>query len=238
MERKIARMHGHYIVCGAGHTGAVICDELRKTGRHFVVIDHDGAALLQLEEHLGQEVLCVVGDASDDAVLIRAGVSRAAGVFAVLSTDQDNAFVALSSKGINPAARVLTCQRSFGVREKLLRSGADGVVDPEFIGGMRLASEMIRPVTVSFLDAMLRETAAHFRFDEINVPADSPLLGHPLGAIKGAAGGGPLIVAVVAAGMETQEINPSVERLLGAGDRLIVLGETGALGLLRRQLGA
>jgi len=236
MERKIAQLTNHYIVCGAGHTGGVICDELGKTGRRFVVIDHDPAAILQLEEHLGQEVLSVVGDGSDDAALIRAGVRQAAGVFAVLATDQDNAFVALSAKGLNPQARVLTCQRSFGVREKLLRSGADGVVDPEFSGGLRLASEMIRPVTVGFLDAMLRNSSANFRFDEIAMPTDSPFMGRPIGAIKGAEGGGPLVVAVVAAGAEAHELNPTVDRPLREGDRLIVLGETEALGQLRRRL--
>ena len=214
----------------------MICAELKKTGRDIVLIDHDRAAIAMLAERLGYEPLHIVGDGADDAVLSRAGVERAAGVFAVLATDQDNAFVVLSAKGLNPKARVLACQKSLGVRAKLFRSGADGVVDPEFIGGLRLASEMIRPVTVGFLDSMLRNKDSHFRFDEIAVPSNSSLVGAPVGSVKGAQGGAPLVVAVVAADSDQYEINPPSSRPVRAGDRLVILGETGALGGLRERI--
>lgn len=236
MEQSIAHLSGHFIICGAGHTGGVVCAELRKTGREFVVVDRDAQAIEILEKRLGFPLLHIVGDGSDDAVLLSAGVQRAAGVFAVLATDQDNAFVVLSAKGLNPKAKVLACQKSLGVREKLLRSGADGVVDPEFIGGLRLASEMIRPVTVGFLDSMLRNKDSHFRFDEIAIPSDSPMIGQPVGGIKGAQGGCPLVVAVVAAGSDSYELNPPVDRPVRAGDRLVILGETEALGGLRKRV--
>ncbi|PIR16145.1 MAG: potassium channel protein, partial [Elusimicrobia bacterium CG11_big_fil_rev_8_21_14_0_20_64_6] len=184
----------------------------------------------------GFDILHIVGDGSDDAVLLSAGVKNAAGVFAVLATDQDNAFVVLSAKGLSPKTKVLACQKSLGVRDKLMRSGADGVVDPEFIGGLRLASEMIRPVTVGFLDSMLRNKDSHFRFDEISVPSNSPMVGKSFSGIKGGEGGCPLIVAVVAAGTDEYELNPSVERPIRAGDRLVILGETEALGGLRNRV--
>ncbi len=236
MDKDIAKLSGHFVICGAGHTGAVICAELKKTGRDFVVVDRDAEALEQLEARLGFTLLRVVGDGSDDEVLLRAGVKSAAGVFAVLATDQDNAFVVLSAKGLNPKAKVLACQKSLGVREKLLRSGADGVVDPEFIGGLRLASEMIRPITVGFLDSMLRVKDSHFRFDEIAVPSNSSVIGQAVGRIKGGEGGCPLIVAVVAAGTDEYELNPPVDRPVRAGDRLVILGETEALGGLRKRV--
>lgn len=236
MESRIAGLSDHFVVCGAGHTGGVVCAELRKTGRAFVVVDRDAEAIAQLEERLGFDILHIVGDGSEDAVLQRAGIERAAGLFAVLATDQDNAFVVLTAKGLNPRAKVLVCQKSLGVREKLIRSGADGVVDPEFIGGLRLASEMIRPVTVGFLDSMLRNKDSHFRFDEIAVPKDSPVVGKPVGEIKGAEGGAPLVVAVVAAGTDRYELNPPTSRLVKEGDRLVVLGETEALGGLRAKV--
>jgi len=236
MENRIGQLKDHFIICGAGHTGGVICAELKKTGRDFVVVDREAAAIAKLTQRLGFEMLHIVGDGSDDEVLRGAGVERAAGVFAVLATDQDNAFVVLSAKGLNPKVKVLACQKSLGVREKLMRSGADGVVDPEFIGGLRLASEMIRPVTVGFLDSMLRNKDSHFRFDEISVPPDSPVIGRPFGGIKGGEGGCPLVVAVVAAGSENYELNPPVDRLVRAGDRLVILGETEALGGLRKRV--
>jgi len=236
MDKKIDALSGHYVVCGAGHTGGVICAELRKTGRAFVVVDLEQATIDKLAERLGAEFLHVVGDGTEDEVLRRAGVERASGVFAVLATDQDNAFVVLSAKGINPKARVLACQKSLGVREKLLRSGADGVVDPEFIGGLRLASEMIRPATVGFLDSMLREKGTHVRFDEVLVPAGSALVGRELSEVKGSQGGAPLVVAVVAAGTDRYEINPPVARALAAGDRLVLIGETEGIADLRRRV--
>jgi voltage-gated potassium channel len=234
MEKDIAKLSGHFIVCGAGHTGGVVCAELLKTGRELVIVDRDAEALAKLAERLGAEVPHVVGDGSEDEVLRRAGIERAAGVFAVLATDQDNAFVALSAKGLNPRTRVLACQKTLGVREKLLRSGADGVVDPEFIGGMRLASEMIRPATVGFLDAMLRERSVHVRFDEIALTDGSPAVGRTVGAYR--APGEPLLVAVVAPGAEQYEINPPSERPLRAGDRLVMIGEAGALQELRQRM--
>lgn len=236
MENNIAHLTGHFIICGAGHTGGVVCAELRKTGRDFVVVDREAKAIETLAQRLDFEFLHIVGDGSDDAVLRAAGVERAAGVFAVLATDQDNAFVTISAKGLNPKVKVLACQKSLGVRDKLLRSGADGVVDPEYIGGLRLASEMIRPITVGFLDAMLRNKESHFRFDEISVPAGSPLIGKAIGEVKGAEGGCPLVVAVVGGGSDAYELNPPVTREVRAGDRLVILGETEALGGLRRRV--
>lgn len=235
MEKDIAKLSGHFIVCGAGHTGGVVCAELLKTGRAFVVVDRDAETLARLIERLGQDVPHLVGDGSEDEVLIRAGIARAAGVFAVLATDQDNAFVVLSAKGLNAKARVLVCQKSVGVREKLLRSGADGVVDPEFIGGMRLASEMIRPATVGFLDAMLRERSVHFRFDEIAIGEGSAAVGRTIDAYRSP--GGPLLVAIVPAGGDRYEINPPADRHVRAGDRFVLIGETEALQELRRSVG-
>jgi voltage-gated potassium channel len=235
MEKDISKLSGHFIVCGGGHTGGVICAELLKTGRAFVVVDRDAETLVRLTERLGEDVPHLVGDGAEDEVLVRAGIARAAGVFAVLATDQDNAFVTLSAKGLNPKARVLVCQKTIGVREKLLRSGADGVVDPEFIGGMRLASEMIRPATVGFLDAMLRDSSAHVRFDEIPVGAGSPAVGRTIEEYR--TPGGPLLVAVVADGAERYEINPPPERRVRAGDRLVLIGERESLRELRRRVG-
>ena len=237
MEKDIAKLSGHFIICGAGHTGGVICAELLKTGREFVVVDLDEAAIAKISERLGAEFPRVVGDGSEDDVLKRAGIERALGVFAVLATDQDNAFVALSAKGLNPKARVLVCQKTIGVREKLLRSGADGVVDPEFIGGMRLASEMIRPATVGFLDAMLRERSVHVRFDEIAVPGGSAAVGRPIDEYR-SPGGGPVLVAVVSEGSDRYEINPASDRRVRAGDRLVMIGEASALQELRRRVAA
>jgi len=236
MEKDIAQLSGHYIVCGAGHAGGVIASELRRTGRPFVLVERHPEPVQRFRERLGKgELLHIVGDATDDEVLRAAGVERAAGVFAVLATDQDNAFVALSAKGLNPNIRVVCRQKELGVREKLFRSGADNVVNPEYIGGLRMASEMIRPTTTGFLDSMLRESGSTERFDEIAVPEGSPYVGRPVGEVKGSQGDGPLLVAVRDAQTKKYDINPDSKRPIKAGDCLVMVGEVAKISELRER---
>lgn len=237
MQKEIDRMSGHYIVCGGGHAGGVIASELKRTQRPFVMLDRSAETLQSVSERLGPGGYQVVeGDATTDDVLKRAGVERAAGVFAVLSSDQDNAFVALSAKGLNPKIRVVSAQKEIGVREKLFRSGADNVVNPEYIGGLRMASEMIRPVTVGFLDSMIRERGEIVRFEEVRVPPGSPFVGKTIETVKGAAGDAPLCVAILPAGAGKYEINPPPSRPIAASDSLVMLGEVGSVNALRRKI--
>ncbi|MDE2040433.1 MAG: NAD-binding protein [Elusimicrobia bacterium] len=237
MQKEIGRLSGHYIVCGSGHAAGVIGSELLHTRREFVVIDVDQEALRRFSERLGAgRYFTVEGDAAADETLRAAGVARAAGIFAVLPRDQDNAFVALSAKGLNPGIRVVSAQKELGVREQLLRSGADRVVNPEYIGGLRMVSEMIRPATVGFLDAMIRERGQTVRFEEVGVPSGSPFVGRPLEALRAAAAG-PLLVALQPAGSGSYEINPPSSRPIAAGDALVLLGEIGQLEALRRGVG-
>ena len=236
MQKEIDSLTGHYIICGAGHAGGVIASELRQTGRPFVVIEKSGEALGRFCDRLGEGIFTILGDATEDEALKRAGIERAAGVFAVLAKDQDNAFVALSSKGLNPRARVVCCQKELGVREKLFRSGADNVVNPEFIGGLRMASEMIRPAATGFLDSMLREKSSAVRFDEILVPEGSAYVGRTLEAVKGGAAGAPLLVAVYEPGSGRYDINPAADRAIKAGESLVLIGESTRLSELRRKV--
>lgn len=239
MQKDIDRLEGHYLVCGAGHAGSVIASELLRTQRPFVLIDKDPGHLAKFTERVGDgRYFTIEGDATADEVLKRAGVERAAGVFAVLHTDQDNAFVALSAKGLAPKTRVVCAARELGVREKLFRSGADNVVNPEYIGGLRMASEMIRPATVGFLDAMIREKGDIFRFEEVDVPAASPFVGKPIEELKGSGGNAPLLTAIQPAGSSKYEINPSPSRAIAAGDKLVMLGEIGQLNALRKRVEA
>ncbi len=238
MQKEIEKLSGHYVVCGGGHAGGVIAGELKKTGRAFVVVDKDKEVLAQMAERIGEKgFLAIEGDATADETLKRAGVERAAGVFAVLAKDQDNAFVALSAKGLNAKARVVSCQKELGVRDKLFRSGADHVVNPEFIGGMRMASEMIRPATTGFLDAMLREKGTTVRFDEIAVNEGSPFVGKRVEEVKGQRGGDPLLVAIQI-GQLQYDINPTNAREIRAGEKLVVIGDSDGIARLRELAGS
>ena len=239
MEKKIARLSGHYIVCGAGHGGEVISAELYRTKRPSVLIERQPEVIGRVRDRLGaDDLLYIVGDATDDKILKSAGVERASGVFAVLATDQDNAFVALSAKGLNPNVRVVCRQQGVGIKDKLIRSGADTVINPDYIGGLRMASEMIRPATTGFLDSMMRETTTVERFDEIAVPRDCPFVGRPVGEFKGSQGHAPLLLAVHDGDTGKYDINPDPDRPIKAGDRLVMLGEVTQLSELRQRFGA
>lgn len=168
MERQIAALAGHYIVCGIGRVGTNVARELAKTQRRFVVIERDEAALHRWLEH-HPDTLHIDADAADDDALRRAGVFRAAGVFAVTGEDSHNLMVTLSVKLLNPNARVVVRLHDVRNADKARRVGADEIVSPDFTGGMRIASAMIRPHVVNFMDQMLR-TDDHLRVEEVLVP--------------------------------------------------------------------
>lgn len=169
MEKQIDRLDGHYIVCGIGRVGSNVAAELLKTARQFTVIEEDLRALeLYQEQH--PDVLFVHGDAADDDVLARAGIGHAAGVFAVTGDDSRNIVISLSAKQLNPLLRVVARVHDIRNGDKARRAGADEIVSPDFTGGMRIASAMIRPHVVNFMDQMLRRDDG-LRVEEVLVPA-------------------------------------------------------------------
>lgn len=179
MDRTIARMTGHYIVCGETAATWYVADELQRSGRALVVVapteEGSGAAF----ESLG-DVPRVVGDPSDDAVLLEAGIDRAAGVVVCMAHDKDNVLVTLTARRLAPRARIVARTESGESEAKLRTAGADAVVSPSRIGGLRMASELVRPEVVSFLDQMLRDPRTSLRVEEIQVTPDSAAVGKTL----------------------------------------------------------
>lgn len=169
MQDRIDALDKHYIVCGLGRVGSNVAHELIATDRSFVGIEEAPTAIeLFNEKH--PKAIALHGDCSDDDILLRAGIKRAAGLFAVTGDDGKNLLITLSSKQLNPEARVVARIHDVRNSEKLKRVGADAIVSPDFTGGMRIASSMLRPAVVSFLDEMLR-TDDRLRVEEIVVPA-------------------------------------------------------------------
>lgn len=169
MQKQIDKLSGHFIVCGFGRVGRNVVSELAVTGRQFVVVDPN---MQVIEEHAGSEpgMLWLHGDATDDDVLMLAGIERASGVFAVISDDAKNLMVALTVKQLNPLARVVARGHEVQNSVKIRKAGADAVVLPDFTGGMRIVSMMVRPHVVGILDDMMRSERG-IRMEEIPVPA-------------------------------------------------------------------
>ena len=172
MEKEIKKLTEHYIVCGIGRVGTNVANELVKTKRKLVVVEIDRVALDRWLE-LHPDTPFLHADAADDEALRRAGVMAAAGVFAVTGDDSHNLMVSLSVKLLNPKARVVARVHDVRNTNKARRAGADEVVSPDFTGGMRIASAMLRPHAVNFMDQMLRSDEG-LRVEEVIVPSHFP----------------------------------------------------------------
>ncbi|MBI4189945.1 MAG: potassium channel protein [Betaproteobacteria bacterium] len=169
MEKHIHRLKDHYIICGIGRVGRNVAHELTTTHHTYVVIDEDMHSIdTHLEKFPGH--MYIHGDASDDDVLQKAHIETARGVFAVTGDDSKNLMISLTAKQLNPATRVVARCHEIRNTEKLRKTGADAIVSPDFTGGLRIASAMIRPHVVTFLDQMLKSDE-NLRVEEVIVPA-------------------------------------------------------------------
>lgn len=170
MEKQIRKLRHHYIICGFGRVGRNVAHELRITHRPFLVIDTDEEQLDNQQEQF-PDLLYLQGDGSDDDLLLAADINDAAGVFAVTGDDSRNLMIALTAKQLNPQLRVVArCDELRNV-QKMRKAGADMVVSPDFTGGMRIASSMLRPHVQSLLDEMLRSSEG-YRLEELAIPDD------------------------------------------------------------------
>lgn len=217
MEKNITRLKGHYILCGFGRVGRNTSRELEATHRHFVAIDEDPNKLHEYREK-NPGFLSLHADASDDDVLQLAGIQDANGVFAVTGDDSRNLMIVITARQLNPAIRIVArCHETRNI-EKMRKAGADAIVSPDFTGGMRIASAMVRPHVVSFLDEMLK-SERNLRIEEVPVPAD--FKARTLGSLQ-LAGNNHILLAV----RETNGnwlFNPDKGFLLQPGHTLIAM---------------
>ncbi len=230
MERRIATLTGHVVVCGGGETGRAIARELLATRTPFLVIEAE-PALEPLLRKLGPDFLYLVGDATDPDVLRAAHVESARGLIACMPSDKDNLFTMLTARELNAQVRIVTRVGSEDSRTKLLRAGADAVVSSKTIGALRLASEMLRPHVVSVLDAMLREPSA-VRVEE--VPVGAAVAGRTLGDLKLQERAGVIVFAMRAGADRRHVFNPPADRALQVGDVLIACADHEQLEALRK----
>ncbi len=224
MDSIVKRMQGHIVVCGAGSTGIHCVRELAAIGVPFVVVDQrEEVARHVTREHGGA---AVVGDATHDEVLVEAGIERARGIISALTEDKDNLYVTVTARALNPKLRIVAKAIELGAEPKLRRAGADSVVSPNVMGGLRMVSDMVRPEVTTFLDDMLRNKKQTLRIEEILVPKGSGMAGRPVGDID-LASHGLLLLAVKDPAAEGghYSYNPAPDHVVSPGTVLIVLGE-------------
>jgi voltage-gated potassium channel len=232
MRQKIEALGGHCIVCGCGRTGRHVAAELRVARQPFVVVDRDEAVVLRLNEELGGDLLWVVGDADDDHTLIQAGIERASGLVAALPDDPSNLFLTVSARFRNPRARIVTKVVEASNEGKFHKAGANAMVSPHRIGGLRLATELIRPKVTEFLDATQKIGDRTLVLEEVELPEACRFAGSTLREVPIRQETNLLVVAVHEPGRGFV-YNPASSHVLRAGTTLIVLGEPEGVRKLR-----
>jgi len=218
MEKRIKEINNHYIVCGYGRMGQIICKELKSSGKSFVVIENK-----EVEFDSDDNIPFITGDATLDENLRLAGIERAQGLVSVLSTDAHNLYVVLSARGLNEKLQIVARATEEGAEQKFLRAGADRVVSPYHIGGLRIAHSIIKPSIVDFLEFATRSGNLELQMEEIPLSQESRL---PRTSIIDAEIGKDLGVIIVAIKREGNMIfNPTGKTIMNVGDVLIALGE-------------
>jgi voltage-gated potassium channel len=232
MQKRIDAMSGHFIVCGAGQTGSTVLRELVRTQRACVTIEQNHAHLVTLEAEL-PGLPALHGDCSDDETLLRAGIARAAGIVVCTDDDKNALVTTVLARQLNPHVRVIARASTDKAAARLRQAGADGVVSPAQIGGMRLVSELVRPTVVTFLDSMLRDTNRNLRIEEVRVEAGSACDGRTLASLKLRESGNDLLLVAIRTASGDYVFNPSGETLLTPGSHLIAMGDPASVGALR-----
>ena len=222
MEKQISKLQEHYIVCGVGDTGRHVLSELLKNKEQVVLIEQD-EEMIDRCSSLG-ELLYVKGDATDDENLITAGIERAAGIIICLPSDKDALYVTMTARMLNKNIRIISSMINHKLEPKLKKAGANNVVSPNFIGGLRMASEMIRPTVVDFLDSMLRSQQGNLRMHEIRISKKSHALGMKINE-SGLQDRYQLLVLGARYHNKEIEFNPSPSTILEEGMALIVMGD-------------
>lgn len=222
MEKRIAGMRNHFVVCGYGRVGSLVARELTADGEQVVVLDI-GAESLQRAIDDGYPV--VPGNGTSDEVLRAAGVERARGLVTCIDSDPENVYVTLSARKMNPGLSIVGRASSRAVMDKLLQAGADRAVSPYLMAGRRIVELALRPGVADFLDAALSRKDLSFTFEELTVRPKGKLVGRSVGELRNR---GVFTMAIMHA-QGNYEATPADDRVLLRGERLIVSGSMESL---------
>lgn len=221
LEKIIGKMQNHYIICGCGRIGHLICRELTAEKVDFVVIDNVPEVIQRIEE---EGFVYCRGDATSDKTLMEAGIRRAKGIVCVLPSDALNLYVILTAKELNPRIFILSRSEEEESEHRLLRAGADRVMSPYTLGGMRMAMAILRPAMLDFIEITTRRQSLELRMEEISICEGSPIIGKSIGesGIRQKYG---LIIVAVKKDTGKMIFNPLANYIIERGDMVIALGE-------------
>ncbi len=231
MAKEILNLHNHIILCGAGKTGHYILKYFLDQNVPFVVVDCDKDVLEALKE---QDISYVEGNATEDETLEKAGLEKARGLIAVLPTDEDNVLAVLTARQMKQNLTIVSKAIKKTSHDKLKKAGADLTVSPNEIGGRRLATMIMKPSVVSFVDTILEDSQIMVDVEDITITEESPFLGQKLKDLNVLLKKDLMIV-----GIKREKdflFNPNLDTSLDLGDTLIMIGQTEQLDKLNKSI--
>ncbi len=226
MEKQVEALSGHYILCGYGRMGRVIARHLQSEKVPFVVVDHTPELVEAIRE---EKLLAIEGDATSDETLERAGVRRAKGLVTVLSKDAENVFVVLTASQLNPSLYILARANNDDAIPKLIRAGANAVINPYESAGARIAQTLLRPAVTDFMQVVTSREGLDIRVEQIEIQPESQLAGRTLRESNLRQVANAMVVAIRKGRSGEMLFNPESSALMEAGDTLIAIASKQAL---------
>lgn len=226
MEKELKNLKDHYIICGHGRMGKIVRERLEEEKLPFVVIDNKEEKLEELKQT--NSCLFIEGDATQEDILTKAGIKKAKALAALLPTDADNLYLVLTVRLVNPSIFVLSKALDEEAEKKILQIGANRVVSPYKLSGLRIAQGLIRPTLVDFMDLIIRRKELSLYMEELVVKKDSKLVNRNLAECDIRRTANVIVVAVKKPG-EDIVFNPSPDIKMGTGDILLVIGDMDAV---------
>lgn len=222
VEKKIGRLQDHYILCGFGRVGRLIAREFAQQKVAFVLIEKDSETLAR---HQWEDLLFIQGDATEEEVLVQAGVARAKGLITALPSDAENLLISLTARDLNPNIYIVARGgEQEGSERKLERAGANKVISPYHMGGLRMAHAILKPTVVDFMEIATHSESMELEMEEIQIDPTSPLA-HLALKDSGIRQDHGVIIVAIKKGSGRMIFNPGPEILMEPGDRLVALGE-------------
>jgi voltage-gated potassium channel len=225
VEKKIDALKEHYIICGFGRIGSLICKEFKANGLAFVIVEKSVEGAEKLNE---DGYLYMKGDATVDETLLKAGIKRAKGLISVVTSDSENVYITLTARGLNPDLYIMARSGEEGSDIKLMRAGANKVVSPYTIGGNRMAQSILRPNVVDFIEIATGREHLELQMEEISIPVHSAFVGETL-----VSSGFRKEIGVIIFGIKNSHgkmvFNPHSQTKIDGNDTLIVLGDPDAI---------
>ena len=218
--KSIQKLRNHYIICGFGRMGRIICEELTEKGIPLIVLENDDEVIEEIER-LGY--LYMKADATSDEELVASGIDKALGLVSVVTNDAQNVFIVLTARGLNPKLHIVARSASEESIKKLVRAGANKVISPYFLGGHRIAQAILRPTVLDFLENIIQNKEMDLILEEIHIATKSNLVGTTL-ATSGLRQNYNIIILAIKSVTGSMDFNPPYDTEIKAGDTLVILG--------------